>query len=60
MGLYKCTGCGKVIDTIPRCCSEDMIFNQETNRFECNMGPNCGYLPLDALKCEECCKIHNS
>jgi len=45
MGVYKCSGCGKVIDTIPKCCSEDMIYNQEKNRFECNMGPNCGYLP---------------
>lgn len=59
MGLYKCTGCGKVIDTIPKCCSEDMVYNQEKNRFECYMGPNCGYLPLDELKCEECCKSNN-
>ncbi|NVM34838.1 MAG: hypothetical protein HWN81_04535 [Candidatus Lokiarchaeota archaeon] len=56
MKLYKCSGCGKVIETLPKCCSEDMVFNEEENQFECYMGPNCGYLPLDDLKCEECCK----
>lgn len=34
----------------------NMVFNEEENQFECYMGPNCGYLPLDDLKCEECCK----
>ena len=56
MKLYRCSGCGKVIETLPKCCSEDMIFNEEENQFECYMGPDCGYLPLDDLKCEECCK----
>jgi len=54
--LYKCSGCGKVIETLPKCCAEDMVFNEEENQFECYMGPKCGYLPLDDLKCEECCK----
>jgi len=55
MAVFKCSGCGKVIDTLPKCCGEDMIYNEEKDQFECNMGPKCGYLPLDELKCEDCC-----
>ena len=56
METYKCSGCGKVIETIPQCCAQDMIYNEEFNRFECNMGSKYGYLPLKDLKCIECCK----
>jgi hypothetical protein len=59
METFKCTGCGKIMETIPQCCSQDMVFNEEKNQLECNMGENCGYLSLDELKCDECCKNLN-
>jgi len=56
MEIYKCSGCGKVIETLPQCCAQDMIFNEEKNEFECFMGKDCGYVSLSELKCEDCCK----
>lgn len=56
MVLYVCRGCGKKMETLPLHCGQDMIFNQETNQIECYMGSSCGYLSLDELKCEDCCK----
>ncbi len=57
MKLYRCSECGKEIETLPKHCAEDMVFNEEKNQFECYMGPNCGYLPLTELKCEDCCNL---
>jgi len=69
METFRCTGCGKIMETIPQCCSQDMVFNEEKNQLECfneeknqlecNMGENCGYLSLAELKCDECCKKLN-
>ena len=56
MEIYKCSGCGKVIETLPQCCAQDMVFNEEKNEFECFMGGDCGYVSLSELKCETCCK----
>ena len=56
MEIYKCSGCGKVIETLPQCCAQDMVFNEETNEFECFMGEDCGYVSLSELKCNDCCK----
>ena len=54
--IYKCSGCGKVIETLPQCCAQDMVFNEENNEFECFMGEDCGYVSLSELKCKDCCK----
>jgi len=56
MEIYKCGSCGKVMETLPQCCAQDMVYNEEKNQFECYMGEKCGYLSLSELKCEECCK----
>ena len=56
MEIYKCSGCGKVIETLPQCCAQDMVFNEEKNELECFMGEDCGYVSLSELKCENCCK----
>jgi len=29
METFRCTGCGKIMETIPQCCSQDMVFNEE-------------------------------
>lgn len=29
MEIYKCSGCGKVIETLPQCCAQDMFFNEK-------------------------------
>ncbi|NVM45533.1 MAG: hypothetical protein HWN79_11510 [Candidatus Lokiarchaeota archaeon] len=55
METYRCSGCGKIIETIPQCCAHNMVYNEDKNQFECYMGDNCGYLSLSELKCEECC-----
>jgi hypothetical protein len=59
METYKCTGCGKIMETIPQCCAQDMVYNEDKNQLECYMGDNCEYLSLSELKCEECCKKLN-
>ena len=59
METYKCTGCGKIMETIPQCCAQDMVYNEDKNQLECYMGDNCGYLSLAELKCDECCKNLN-
>ena len=56
MEIYKCSGCGKVIETLPQCCAHDMFFNDEKSEFECFMGDGCGYVSLSELKCKDCCK----
>lgn len=56
MQIYRCNSCGKIMETLPQCCAQDMVYNEEKNQFECYMGEKCGYLSLSELKCEECCK----
>ncbi len=51
----KCSECGAIIETIPKHCGQDMVLNEETGQLECWMGPKCGYLTLNELKCENCC-----
>lgn len=42
------------METIPVHCGQDMIFNDETNKWECWMGSGCGYISLDELICAKC------
>ena len=49
-----CCKCGNNIETIPVHCGQDMIYNEETNKWECWMGPGCGYVNLDELFCAKC------
>jgi len=56
MADLTCTKCGKTIETIPQHCGNDMVYNEEENRYECYMGPECGYISLDEYVCDECCK----
>lgn len=32
METFRCSGCGKIMETIPQCCSQDMVFNEEKNQ----------------------------
>ncbi|MGV9174085.1 MAG: hypothetical protein ACOC44_12915 [Promethearchaeia archaeon] len=50
----KCCKCGQTLDTLPRHCGQDMVFNEEKNQLECYMGPECGYIPLDEVICKNC------
>ncbi|MFX1337060.1 MAG: hypothetical protein ACFFDK_00470 [Promethearchaeota archaeon] len=50
----RCCICGNKIETIPVHCGEDMIYNEQTNQWECYMGPECGYIKLDKLFCSRC------
>ena len=52
--MIKCYKCGKVIETIPTHCGHDMIFNEDTNRWECYMGPDCGFINIDEIICDTC------
>ena len=54
MGNMTCCKCGNKIETIPIHCGQDTIFNDETNKWECWMGPECGYVNLDELFCAKC------
>ena len=54
MGNMTCCKCGTKIETIPIHCGQDMIYNDETSKWECWMGPGCGYMNLDELLCAKC------
>jgi hypothetical protein len=56
MADLVCTKCGKKIETVPKHCGSDMIFNEEKNQYECYMGPECGYISLEEYVCDSCCK----
>jgi len=30
METFRCTGCGKIMETIPQCCSQDMVFKNNS------------------------------
>jgi len=34
METFRCTGCGKIMETIPQCCGQDMVFNEEKNQLK--------------------------
>jgi len=54
MQKIRCSRCGGIIETIPVHCGHDMVFNEEKNVWECYMGKDCGYVPLDELFCAKC------
>ncbi|KKM95594.1 hypothetical protein LCGC14_1186590 [marine sediment metagenome] len=39
----KCCKCGNIIETLPQCCGQNMTLNEETDQFECYMGPKYCY-----------------
>ncbi len=50
----KCSGCGKVVETLPLQCAYSINVNHETNQWECYM-ENCGTISLNEFMCENCC-----
>ncbi len=57
--MLRCVKCNSVIETTPLSCGYDMVYNEITKQFECYMGPNCGYIPLNEMICETCAKDLN-
>ncbi|MHA1473578.1 MAG: SCP2 sterol-binding domain-containing protein [Promethearchaeota archaeon] len=53
MGL-ECSKCGINIENIPLQCGLSMTINNETNKWECDMG-KCGVISFDKFLCENCC-----
>lgn len=53
---FECCACGEIIDPMPMHCGKPMILNKEENQLECWMGPECGKISLDELKCSNCCE----
>ena len=51
----KCTKCGKIFETIPQHCGQDMVFDENGGALLCYMGESCGYVRLDEFVCENCC-----
>lgn len=50
----KCCKCGNVMETLPQCCGQDMILNEETGQMEYYMGPKYGYRAIEEIICLEC------
>jgi hypothetical protein len=50
----KCSGCGKLVETLPLQCGYSININHETNQWECYM-ENCGTISLSEFMCENCC-----
>ena len=49
-----CSNCGKKIETVPLQCGQSVTVNNETNKWECDMG-RCGVISFDNFLCENCC-----
>jgi len=49
-----CSNCGRKIETIPLRCGQSVTINNETNKWECDMG-RCGVISFDKFLCENCC-----
>ncbi|MFX0029804.1 MAG: SCP2 sterol-binding domain-containing protein [Candidatus Hermodarchaeota archaeon] len=49
-----CSNCGRKIQTVPVQCGQSITINDETNRWECDMG-RCGIISFDNFLCENCC-----
>ncbi|MFX0081058.1 MAG: SCP2 sterol-binding domain-containing protein [Candidatus Hodarchaeota archaeon] len=49
-----CTNCGRKIETVPLQCGQSITINNETNKWECDMG-RCGIISFDKFLCENCC-----
>ena len=54
-----CNNCGNLIETIPLHCGHSMTLNENTNRWECFMGPDCGFINLDEMLCSKCAQKCN-
>lgn len=54
LGKMTCNNCGTEIESIPMHCGENMNYNKEEERWECYMGPDCGYVDLDDILCAKC------
>ncbi len=50
----KCCKCGKVLETLPQYCAQDMTLNEETGQIEYFMGPKYGYRTIEEIICLEC------
>ncbi len=51
----KCSSCGMEIETLPLSCAHSIMFNEETNLWECEM-EDCGYISIKEFLCINCCK----
>lgn len=49
-----CSNCGRKIETVPLQCGQSITVNNETNKWECDMG-RCGVVSFDKFLCENCC-----
>lgn len=49
-----CSNCGIKIETLPLQCGQSVTINNETNKWECDMG-RCGVISFDNFLCENCC-----
>jgi hypothetical protein len=49
-----CSNCGRKIETLPLQCGQDISVNDETSKWECDMG-RCGVISFDNFLCENCC-----
>ncbi|MHA2180078.1 MAG: SCP2 sterol-binding domain-containing protein [Promethearchaeota archaeon] len=49
-----CNNCGRKIETVPLQCGQSITVNNETNKWECDMG-RCGVVSFDKFLCENCC-----
>jgi hypothetical protein len=56
MQMMKCYICGNKIETIPLNCAHSIILNEKSNRWECFMGPDCGFINIDEILCSKCAK----
>jgi hypothetical protein len=50
----RCKRCGNKIETIPMQCGYSISLNQETNEWECYMGPEYGFMKLNEMICTKC------
>lgn len=50
----KCSNCGRKIETVSLQCGQRITVNNETNKWECDMG-RCGVVSFDKFLCENCC-----
>jgi len=49
-----CSNCGRKVETLPMQCAQNITVNEETTKWECDMG-RCGVISFDKFLCENCC-----
>jgi putative sterol carrier protein len=49
-----CTGCGKMIESLPLQCGYSINVNYDTNQWECYM-EDCGIISINEFLCVNCC-----